>query len=296
MLPDVFTPSFLRQLEMLTLGSRRAFLGQRQGAHLSLKRGHGIEFFDYRKYELGDNPRHIDWGLYGRSEKLYVKRFREEQALSVLMLMDSSPSMGVEPESGLSKWAMARNLALSLSYVALMKQDTVYTGFTSGGAIPRFSGAQGIHRLSSFYDKVVYSQPPNMVREVMRISARIRFPGVAFFFSDLLFPFEDLQQSINILLAKNLDITVVRIRSELEQNPFRGAENVLAIDSETDERIELVIGPALLATYQERLAAHIAQCRSFLSSRGVRLIDVDCEKALPQIIVQDLAKAGVLQQ
>ena len=104
MLPEVFTPAILRQLEMLKLSSRRAFLGQRQGAHLSLKRGQGVEFYDYRKYELGDNPRHIDWGLYGRSERIYVKRFREEQSLSVLVLLDSSPSMGVVPVQGISKW------------------------------------------------------------------------------------------------------------------------------------------------------------------------------------------------
>ena len=85
---ETFTPAFLRQLELLRLRARRSYLGTRQGGHLSLKRGHGIEFSDYRKYELGDDPRHIDWSAYARSERLYIKRFREEQDLSVLLLLD----------------------------------------------------------------------------------------------------------------------------------------------------------------------------------------------------------------
>ena len=69
MLPASFTNEFLRQLELLRLQGRRAFLGTRQGGHLSIKRGHGIEFSDYRNYELGDHPRYIDWGVYARSER-----------------------------------------------------------------------------------------------------------------------------------------------------------------------------------------------------------------------------------
>ena len=69
-LPEAFTPQFLKQLEMFRINARRMFLGSKQGGHLSPKRGHGIEFSDYRKYELGDNPRHIDWGVYARTERL----------------------------------------------------------------------------------------------------------------------------------------------------------------------------------------------------------------------------------
>ncbi len=296
MLPQVFTPSFLRQLEMLTLNSRRAFLGQRQGAHLSAKRGQGIEFFDYRKYELGDNPRHIDWGLYGRSEKLYVKRFREEQALSALMLVDSSPSMTVVPElGGATKWSIARDLALSISYIALMKQDTIYMALTSGGVIPRFTGVSGIHRAAAFLAKAQHSQPKNVAKEVLRVSARVRFPGVAMFFSDLLFPFEEFEHSINILLAKNLDVSVVRTVSPLESDPFQGVRNALAVDSETGEQIEMDVGSSLLDAYQERLAEHIAKVRRFLHFRGVRLLEVSTKNPITDMIVRDMVKAGVVQ-
>ena len=78
-----FDSSYLAQLELLRLESRNKFLGSRQGGHLSLKKGHGIEFSDYWQYEIGDNPRYIDWKAYGRTDKLYVKQFQEEQDLLV---------------------------------------------------------------------------------------------------------------------------------------------------------------------------------------------------------------------
>jgi uncharacterized protein (DUF58 family) len=295
MLPDVFTSSYLRQLEMLSINTRRAFLGQRQGTHISLKRGQGIEFFDYRKYELGDNPRHIDWGLFGRSEKLYVKRFREEQALSILMLMDTSPSMAVMPAKGISKWEMARNLALSLSYIALMKHDTVFVGLTSGGAIPRYGGGQGIHRMSDFFTGVQPAQPANLVREVMRVASRVKFPGMVLFFSDLLFPFEDFQQSVNILLSKNLDMSVIRVASPLEHDPFQGVQSALAVDSETGEEIEMALSSGALDEYRRRLAEHIDRNRKFLAHRGIRLLEVTTEVPLVSVVAQDLVRAGVVQ-
>jgi uncharacterized protein (DUF58 family) len=295
MLPEVFTPSLLRQLEMLKLSSRRAFLGQRQGAHLSLKRGQGVEFYDYRKYELGDNPRHIDWGLYGRSERIYVKRFREEQALSVLILLDSSPSMGVLPVQGISKWEMARDLALALSYVALLKQDAVYVGTTSGGVIPRYLGAAAIHRMSSAFEKMSLSQPADLTREVLRVAARIRFPGVAFMVTDLLMPFSDLERSVNVLLAKNIDLSILRVSSPLEENPLGLAEAALVIDSETGEQQELFLSHAARLEYQRRLSEHVQLVRQFLARRGVRLLELSTEQGLQQIIAENFLRAGVLQ-
>src|SRR5262245_21429064 len=116
MLPATFTPEFLRNLELFKIKARRAYLGNRQGGHISPKRGHGIEFSDFREYELGDNPRWIDWGVYARTDRLYVRRYQEEQNLSVLVVVDASHSMRTPPED--KKWESARDLALALSYVA----------------------------------------------------------------------------------------------------------------------------------------------------------------------------------
>ena len=79
---QILQPDNLRKLELLRLRSKRKFLGTRQGGNISIKRGHGIEFADYRKYELGDDPRHIDWGVYGRTCLLYTSPSPRDATLS----------------------------------------------------------------------------------------------------------------------------------------------------------------------------------------------------------------------
>ena len=112
-----FTPEFFRRLQQLKIHSRKTFLGTRQGAHRSGKKGHGLEFADYRPYSPGDDFRHIDWQLYGRTDRLYVRQFREEQDLNINIILDSSHSMAfprtTETENS-SKFELGKNIALAL--------------------------------------------------------------------------------------------------------------------------------------------------------------------------------------
>ena len=148
MLPASFTPAFLSQLELLNLQSKRAYLGTRHGGHRSLKRGHGIEFSDYRVYVPGDNPRDIDWAVYARSDRLYVKRFQEEQALTVLVILDTSPSMTAVMAD--RKWERAREIGLALSYIALMQQDGVAICAPGYITTPTLWGVRAMHGLAKF--------------------------------------------------------------------------------------------------------------------------------------------------
>ena len=93
-LPDEFTPGFLARLEKLRVRTRQRYAGMGRGMHLSPKRGSSLEFNDYRHYSPGDDFRHIDWGLYGRSDKLYIKLFQEEEDLLTYIFVDASASMG----------------------------------------------------------------------------------------------------------------------------------------------------------------------------------------------------------
>jgi len=93
-LPDEFTPGFLARLEKLRIRTRQRYAGLGRGMHLSPKRGSSLEFNDYRHYSPGDDFRYIDWGLYGRTDKLYIKLFQEEEDLLTYIFVDASASMG----------------------------------------------------------------------------------------------------------------------------------------------------------------------------------------------------------
>ncbi len=92
-LPAEFTPDFLARLEQLRIKTRREYAGMGKGTHLSPRRGSSLEFSDYRHYSPGDDFRYIDWGLYGRTDKLYIKLFKEEEDLLTYIFLDASASM-----------------------------------------------------------------------------------------------------------------------------------------------------------------------------------------------------------
>ena len=292
MLPDTFTPQFLSQIELLRIRSRRSFLGSRRGGHISPKRGHGIEFSDYRKYELGDNPRHIDWGVYGRTDRLYIKRFQEEQDLSVLVILDTSSSMFVPAED--KKWEMARDLALSLSYIALMEHDSVFISALGSFHSPSFYGGRAIHTLSDMLAKVQAGRIDDLDREIQRAVSRIRFPGVAVFISDFLMPPQSVERAFNIMRARNLDITAIQVLSPSDVTPLSGVESALAVDSETGEVIELALDPALRNEYGALLVEHNERIKQYFTNGRIPYALALSSDNLTDFVQGDLSKTGLL--
>ncbi|MCB0352347.1 MAG: DUF58 domain-containing protein [Bdellovibrionales bacterium] len=291
-LPESFTPSYLRQLELLRLRARRAFLGSRQGGHLSLKKGHGIEFSDYRKYELGDNPRHIDWGLYGRSERLYVKRFQEEQDIGVVLLLDGTASMRV-PESGI-KWLRAKELALSLAYVGFMQRDTVRLVCPGGYYGSRVTSPSALYRLADDLEQLPPIQPQAFISGVSRAMSMVRFPGLAFVLSDFLYPFEQVESLFRELRAKNLDVCALQVLSHSEIDPDFASRDLLLVDSETGRELPLVMSESVRKEYLYRLHQHNLKLEDFFRSSGVRFLRSEAQQELHEFVQIHLAQSGLL--
>jgi uncharacterized protein (DUF58 family) len=123
MLPEPFTPEFLTQLETLRLRTRKEFLGSHTGSYSSPRRGTSLEFADYRRYSPGDDLRYLDWGIYARTDRLYIKVFREEVDLFAYVFIDASASMAFP--SSQEKFLPAAHIGLALSYVVLANHDHV---------------------------------------------------------------------------------------------------------------------------------------------------------------------------
>src|SRR5918992_1640874 len=115
MLPEPFTAAFLAQLETLRLRTRKEFLGGHSGSYASPRRGTSLEFADYRRYAPGDDLRYLDWGIYARSDRLYVKVFHEEVDLFAYVFLDASASMAFPSRA--EKFLPASHVALALSYI-----------------------------------------------------------------------------------------------------------------------------------------------------------------------------------
>ncbi len=136
----LFDAGFLRRLEQLELASRRLTAGRLKGERRSPRRGQSVEFADYRNYSHGDDLRQLDWNVYARLERLFVKLFVEEEDVTVHVLVDASRSMDYgEP----NKLDFARRSAAALAYVALANHDRVSVAFLGEGRVSALRPLRG---------------------------------------------------------------------------------------------------------------------------------------------------------
>src|SRR5579871_6618823 len=187
-LPEEFTPDFLARLEHLRIKTRREFEGLGKGAHLSPRRGSSLEFSDFRHYALGDDFRFIDWGLYGRTDKLYVKLFKEEEDLLTYIFIDASASMGFPAAD--KKFERAIATALAIAYVALASGDRVMIRVLAGeGHGPPPSFVVGRHRIVELAQRLESMKPSghtDLAADMARYLVGLRRAGKVFVISDFL--------------------------------------------------------------------------------------------------------------
>ena len=126
--PLLFDSAFLAKLEQLHLLARKLFRGEHRAERRSRQVGSSLEFADYRNYAWGDEPRTIDWAVYARLDRLFVKLFEQERDLEIHFLVDASASMRAG-EMGAAKLDAARKIAAALSYIALANLDRVNVGW-----------------------------------------------------------------------------------------------------------------------------------------------------------------------
>src|ERR1700748_1316177 len=142
-MPDqLFDPSFLKKLEMLTLIARQLFRADTRGERRSTVHGASVEFADFRPYVQGDDFRRIDWNAFAKFESLMLRLFVEEQELAVHILLDCSKSMDYGTPQAANKFPYARRLAAAIAYIALANTDKVtFTPITVDSEHDTFLGA-----------------------------------------------------------------------------------------------------------------------------------------------------------
>ena len=142
--PTVFDEAFLRQLERLLLLMRSPVRGGLKGGRRSVKRGQSVEFADYRDYTLGDDLRQLDWNVYARLERLFVKLFVEEEDVTVTLLIDASASMATGSPA---KLLFAKRAAAALGYIGLASEDRVAVSALTGRMARRRAALRGSGRV-----------------------------------------------------------------------------------------------------------------------------------------------------
>src|SRR5262249_21306216 len=152
--PTLLEPDFLHRLEQLEIASRKIFVGKMKGERLSRRKGQSVEFADYRNYVVGDDLRFLDWNLYGRLDKLVIRRFLEEEDLHFYILIDNSLSM----DYGMpTKLDYARKIAAALGFVGLVNLDRVMIEVFNDRivqSLPPLRGRRSLWRMMEFLQKL----------------------------------------------------------------------------------------------------------------------------------------------
>ena len=295
MLPAPFTPQFLTQLETLRLRTRKEFLGSHTGNYSSPRRGTSLEFADYRRYAPGDDLRYLDWGIYARTDRLYVKIFREEVDLFAYVFIDASASMAFPSRE--QKFLPATSVALALSYVILANQDHVKLHVLSeyGSASPFYRGRRRMADCVDFATGANVGGALDLAASLSGHLQRMRRPGKAILISDFLMPAAAYQRGLNLLRAFNLDIAAIQVLTRQEVDPDFPAGSLALIDSESQREIRYQWNGTARRDYQTRLAHHNLELKSFCHQSGIHYSLYVNDRDLSDFIFATLPAIGLFK-
>jgi uncharacterized protein (DUF58 family) len=297
MLPAPFTSDFLNRLEALRLRTRKEVLGGRQGSYASPRRGMSLEFADYRRYSPGDDIRYLDWGIFARTDRFYIRLFREEVDLFVYLFIDASGSMAFP--STQEKFSSAGHIALALAYVVLANHDHVKLHFLQESsavtASPFYRGRNRIVDCIGFFSHISPDGPLEFAHSMGEHLRGIRRPGKAVILSDFLMPAPSYQQGLNMLRAFNLDISVIQVLGRQEIDPPFSDQSLALVDSESRAEIRLQWNRNLRKRYQEKLKRHNLELRSVCHQAGIHYSLFVTDQALSDFVLETLPAIGLFK-
>ena len=291
--PPLLDPQFLARLEQLELVSRKIFLGPMKGERRSKRKGQSVEFADYRNYVIGDDLRFLDWNLYARLDRLFIRLFMEEEDLHFYVLIDNSLSMDFGTPT---KLHYAKQVAAALAFIGLVNMDRVVVEVFNDRltqSLPAVRGRAVLWRLLDFLQKI---EPPGRATCVNRcntFSLKSSGKGIVVLLSDFMDKggYED---ALRYLVARQFDIYVIQILSQEEIEPEIVGDLKL-VDVEDDDEAEITVSAPLLKRYKQNLAAFRAGLHDFCIRRGITYLFTSNQVPFDRLVLTYLRQRGLVR-
>ena len=289
----LLSPELLAQLERLELVTRKVFRGRMKGERRSRRKGQSVEFADFRNYVPGDDLRFIDWNLYARLEKLFLKLFLEEEDLHFYALIDASASMSFgEP----TKLQFAKQLAASLGFIGLCRADRVKIealGGTRTRPGPVLRGRQSLWRMLQYVETLEPGLNVPLAAGVKDFCLQNSGKGILVLISDLLDK-TGYEPALRFLLAQDLDVYVIHLLAPEELEPdIKG--DLRLVDCEDRDIAEITVSRPLLDRYRRTLAAFIDGAREFCTRRGINYLMTSTRTPVDQLVSSYLRQRGLVK-
>jgi uncharacterized protein (DUF58 family) len=264
---DFLSEDFLKKLEKLRLLAGRVAKGPKKGEHRSWRSGTSLEFLDYRKYQVGDDFRYVDWNVYGRLDKLFLKLFRSEEDLRVHILLDFSRSMAYgQPPKAL----VAKKLAAALGYIAIANLDRVeLTTFsdTLGSSLGPQRGKGAYPAILRFLLGLNPKGETRLNISLSDFASNCTRPGLAVLISDLL-DNQGFEKGLDALAQRKFNITLIQVLDHEELFPSIDGYLILK-EMETGETKRITLDNDLRSLYRKRVEEFIHETRELCIRKGI---------------------------
>lgn len=264
--------------------------GSHKGSRQSSKFGSSLEFSDFRVYQPGDDVRQIDWNVYGRTNKHYIKRFLDEQELSIAIYLDATSSMRKID----AKWALARQLAAALSYIVLNSEDRLF--FTPVSS----AGVQPVRRKGSVYSRKTFleilqledgGKSGEFIKHLQ--NAVVKKQQLSIIITDGLEPLEETERLLKKMGAFKQEIWFIQVLSLEEISPqFTG--DMKLVDSETEAVVNVSMSPAIITEYENRLVEHNRKLEVMCRKFGGHYLLASDDRDVQSILFHDFSGKGLI--
>ncbi len=294
----IFDESTLRKLNRLTLVASRVRAGALKGERRSTKRGAGVEFADYRDYVAGDDLRRLDWNVYARLDRPFVKLREEEEDLAVHILVDASLSMNWG-EGGRNKFEHALRLAAALGAIALAAGDRLTVAMLQASEASRSTsevslrGQQYLLRLLNFLEAQTPAGVTDLNLSLRHYALAARRPGLAFVISDLFSP-NGYQPGLAQLQSRGYEVVLIHLLARDELDPPL-AGDLRLVDVETGQAQDVSLDGGLRELYRRRVRAWRDEIQVYCRKRDVRYLELSTDRAWDEVVLYDMRKAGIVK-
>lgn len=284
-------PEVIRQVARLDLRAKFIVEGFLQGLHASPFHGFSVEFSEHRKYTPGDDLKDLDWNVYAKTEKYYLKKFQAETNVTGYLAMDLSASMAYTYRQELTKFEYGICLAAALGYMMIHQQDPVgLVAFDTKirTALPPKSKRTQLATILALLANLKPAGKTDVARSLAQLAAMLRGKSLVMLFSDLLADPDPIMQSLHMLRHRGHDIIVFHILDEAEVHfPFEGL--VEFKDAEENRRMTLDAA-GMKPDYLEALGQFRAKYKEDCAKSGIDFVAMDTsvgfDKALMEYLLQ----------
>jgi uncharacterized protein (DUF58 family) len=280
----------LSRLERMRLNPRRRLTNRSRGEHQSGKGGASTEFVDYRDYSPGDDMRYVDWNIFSRLEKPFVKLYRHEEEMHVVLIVDASTSMQFE-----GKFERACQLAAAFGLMGLLNVEKVSAyACAHRGSNPLLlapcTGRVSRRRLFEFLENIPPGGNFPVDQAIDAVIRRHRGRGIAILLSDFL-SFGDFQKPLNRLYRAGLEIFAVQILGPTELNPELTGD-LRFVDSETSQTLDISSAGDILGIYHEHRLALEEELGILCRQRSGRFLSISSRDPLETLLFDVLRRKG----